>query len=670
MKLRSLSIEGFRGALRPLTIDFGSAFTIISGRNGTGKSTICDAFEYLLTGTLDRFQPDTEKGERIADYLWWRGSRDPDSRYVKLVLEEDDGKQYAISRGPEGIHNDESVVKRLYDQIIAPEFPIPRLCQTSIIRDETITRFSTDLSETERFEFVNRVIGLSGFGAIEDKVAQVSQRLKTTLSQRGVEYDRARNEVDRITRDLSQARIAASAAEGTDLDRVLEALALLVGEKETSITALVRSARESISELRSEVDRFEGVSAGLREFAPERRLTINREVENISLRVREAEGELSTTERSFSELAATLDAARRESPAKESLAQLAAHGSMVGLKDGRCPLCGSVVTSGEFNKHLQEIRDELDRFDGVLATRAKEHAELKARTDSFRAQVGELRNERKVLQAQRDAIEAQYRTLQVQAREFGLDSPEAFSSAILQRREQIGTIEGHLKVLESSLALDGVRDLERQLAVAREKLAAADAEQGRVAKGEANAREVEATLKRVAAEVVDERLADLSPLLSELYLRLRPHSEWAEIQYLMRGDVRRFLSFRVGGEINPRFVFSSGQRRALGLAFLLGVYLSRKWSRLQTLFLDDPVQHIDDYRALHLVEALAAIRKTGHQIVCAIEDSALADLLCRRLTMNAMGEGVRAEMLFTIGEGISVDQHAVTPLMSRALISA
>jgi chromosome segregation protein len=274
------------------------------------------------------------------------------------------------------------------------------------------------------------------------------------------------------------------------------------------------------------------------------------------------------------------------------------------------------------------------------------------------------------VEKQRDTVEAEYRNLQVQAKELGLDSPAAFSSAIQQRRERIRRVEGYLQALESSLALDGVRDMERQLAVAREKLAAADAEQARVLKGEASAKEVEATLRRVAAEVVDERLADLSPLLSELYLRLRPHSEWAEIQYLMRGDVRRFLSFQVGREINPRFVFSSGQRRALGLAFLLGVHLSRKWCRLQTLFLDDPVQHIDDYRAMHLVEVLAAIRKTGHQIVCAIEDPALADLLCRRLTFDSMGEGVRADMHFTIGEGISVTQQPVAPLMSRALISA
>jgi ABC-type cobalamin/Fe3+-siderophores transport system ATPase subunit len=64
---------------------------------------------------------------------------------------------------------------------------------------------------------------------------------------------------------------------------------------------------------------------------------------------------------------------------------------------------------------------------------------------------------------------------------------------------------------------------------------------------------------------------------------------------------------------------------------LLAVHLSRPWCKWQSLLLDDPVQHIDDYRALNLVEVLAAIRRTNRQIIVAVEDPALADLLCRRL---------------------------------------
>jgi DNA repair exonuclease SbcCD ATPase subunit len=148
----------------------------------------------------------------------------------------------------------------------------------------------------------------------------------------------------------------------------------------------------------------------------------------------------------------------------------------------------------------------------------------------------------------------------------------------------------------------------------------------------------------VSAEIIDERLAQISPLLNELYQRLRPHADWKTIDYSIRGDVRRFLSLKVGDGLNPQFVFSSGQRRAAGLAFLLSVHLARSWTPLRALFLDDPVQHIDDFRALQLVEVLAALRLDGHQIICAVEDSALADLLCRRLLSTSTEGGRRFDI--------------------------
>jgi chromosome segregation protein len=93
----------------------------------------------------------------------------------------------------------------------------------------------------------------------------------------------------------------------------------------------------------------------------------------------------------------------------------------------------------------------------------------------------------------------------------------------------------------------------------------------------ANLEERVAMLRR-DVDVAEDRL-----LLNELYQRLRPHTNWRSIEYSIRGDVRRFLNLKVGESLNPQFVFSSGQRRAAGLAFLLSVYLSRPWSRWNTL---------------------------------------------------------------------------------------
>lgn len=142
------------------------------------------------------------------------------------------------------------------------------------------------------------------------------------------------------------------------------------------------------------------------------------------------------------------------------------------------------------------------------------------------------------------------------------------------------------------------------------------------------------------------------PLLKELYRRLRPHADWTEIESDFGGKVRASLNLTVGDGHNVQFLFSSGQRRAAGLAFLLAIHLSRRWCRWQSLLLDDPVQHIDDYRALNLVEVLAAIRRSGRQIIVAVEDVALADLLCRRLR-SSIGEIGRRFDLRTSRTGTS-----------------
>ena len=110
--------------------------------------------------------------------------------------------------------------------------------------------------------------------------------------------------------------------------------------------------------------------------------------------------------------------------------------------------------------------------------------------------------------------------------------------------------------------------------------------------------------------------------MSELYRRLRPHPIWSDIEYKIRGD----------------------QRRATGLAFLLFVNLSLAWSKWRTILLDDPVQHVDDFRSIQVTEVVAQLLAGGRQIICAVEDAALADLLCRRLPIDRQGDGKRVTL--------------------------
>jgi chromosome segregation protein len=248
-----------------------------------------------------------------------------------------------------------------------------------------------------------------------------------------------------------------------------------------------------------------------------------------------------------------------------------------------------------------------------------------------------------------------------------ISDAEGFESYVARQRDELITLERALRSLEVSHAVSNISSLEERANALRTEAdqAAREVEQSRAAVE--NAQTIEKNVRRVTAEIIDERLALISPLLNELYERLRPHADWRTIEYSVRGDIKRFLTLRVGDGLNPQFVFSSGQRRAVGLAFLLSVYLARGWTRWNTLVLDDPVQHIDDFRALHLAEVFSAVRATGRQIVCAVEDSALADLLCRRLSSGAGQEGVRYE-IEPAANGIAEIRRSEIPPMPTGVL--
>lgn len=56
LKLTSIEIEGFTGIHKPLKIDFTSNLVLISGENGSGKTSILRAIEFALYGTLNEMK--------------------------------------------------------------------------------------------------------------------------------------------------------------------------------------------------------------------------------------------------------------------------------------------------------------------------------------------------------------------------------------------------------------------------------------------------------------------------------------------------------------------------------------------------------------------------------------------------------------------------------------
>ena len=167
--LRKLTIESLRGAVLPFSLPFepGRKLTLLYGENGSGKSTICDAFDFLGNGSVGSLD-----GRGLGKT----------SKYWPTV-----GKKPA----------DVAVTLEALDNTI---------CRASLVKGEVLT---SPAAARPRVEMLRRsqILGL-----IEAKPAERYEAIRRFIDVPGVEA--SEGALRQLVRDLSQAReLAATRAQ-------------------------------------------------------------------------------------------------------------------------------------------------------------------------------------------------------------------------------------------------------------------------------------------------------------------------------------------------------------------------------------------------------------------------------------------------------------------------
>ncbi|MBP7615746.1 MAG: AAA family ATPase [Steroidobacteraceae bacterium] len=656
MKLDFIEVCGFRGFRERVRVNFGSGFTVISGRNGVGKSTICDAVEFALTGSIDKYAVEKTAQESLNDYLWWRGEGRPSDHYVTASFKRDDGETFAITRSRKsGADKTPAQIETALCHSLKPDDAVRQLCRTSIIRDEWIAALSLDLSETDRFELVRSALGpVQGvdFGVKAKAVLKATESAHTV---RQSAYNNARSQLTIALTQLSEAKETITRA--GDVSAAMQTLAAATPNGPEDLVARVAAGRTALIEGRERLGAMgDAITQGREVLAVRRAFDAPDAVQERELARARLDGATKSkaeADRVAADTERDLQMEERGNAIAASLAAIIEHGERLGRHDERCPLCAASRTGEEFAAGLVLARQRMEALaSGVAAARQRATAARQSAVQAA-AEVEKAHAAWMAIESVRARLAAREQSHVELFERHGLElrfvrDPDGLEQHLTSERDRLINLERALITLEVSQSVAKLAALEGRIAVLREEAEAAAAEVEYSEVALATAKAIDRGVRSISGEIIDERLAQISPLLNELYQRLRPHYDWRSIEYSIRGDVRRFLSLRVGEGLNPQFVFSSGQRRAAGLAFLLSVHLARAWTPWRTLLLDDPVQHIDDFRALHLIELLAAFRLDGRQIVCAVEDPALAELLCRRLLSTSEAIGKRYDI--DIGE--------------------
>jgi chromosome segregation protein len=667
MKLSFVEICGFRGYQKPFRIDFADRFTIIDGRNGVGKSTIFDAVEFAMTGSLSKYIDAKAAGESVEDYLWWRGTGPrPPENYVSIGFRRvGEDKDLCIRRTRLEEPDAESIKRleeALCDPAMAPASPLKQLCASSIIRDEHITTLSLDMKEADRYSLLRDALGAIDSDRWISRANQLVSSAKRRVTAAQQEVAAANSEVAAGSRRLDEVRVALVSDAAT-----FEASQRLQAFANTGAFAdqLIGPARVRVAEVKTIADKMQALlnDWGLVEIE-------RRNVLPLAAAVEAASRDIQAVKEGLDALSPVIDAVSSSDTAGRAvdLISLITIGRKLGLTDGGCPLCTTSQSNQTFAAALEKVEAIARQLNEEAARIAKlKEAQAKARSELERFQKSSNAAEaaRKEGQSRIDRFEAQRQSL-------GFDpnvTREQVEERLAALTRQIEVAERDIRVLETIRLSEGLERAQRAENEAKSRLARAQDRFGRARKAEVNCQAIHDAARRAASETLDRRLEQVLPLMSELYRRLKPHPMWSDIEYSIRGDVRRFMKLQVGNDLNPQFLFSSGQRRATGLAFLLSVNLSLAWSRWRTILLDDPVQHVDDFRSVHLAELLAKLVADGRQIVCAVEDTALAELLARRLPVEKMNAAKRVTLGFDAdGALATLSERQLLPLPRNTVV--
>jgi chromosome segregation protein len=367
MKIEFVEVSGFRGFKEPTRFELPAGFAVLTGHNGAGKSTVLDAIDFAITGSISKFTVRNARGGGLEEHIWWVGSGEAKEHYVSIGFIKDDGKRFAITRGRRGLLDGAQGDINLLCGSDNAGVSAETLMKTTLIRDESIVRLSVDQSEQARFEAVREAIGGLVGPDFTERTDDILDAAVSTRDAQKKRYDSAQSELGRALSSLTEARsIAERSPDIAEAMKTLEEVDLSLPSEGGNdvLRQLVASKKQRLAELDSLV------SAAF-DLQPELAILQSREwADDLNAKQHalvSALERLSIAQSAVDAAARALEAERESDVFAAHLAALVDHGSQLGLQDGHCPLCDAFRSKVEFENAVAAARAKLAGRDKKLA---------------------------------------------------------------------------------------------------------------------------------------------------------------------------------------------------------------------------------------------------------------------------------------------------------------
>lgn len=700
MKLESIAIKGFRAFGKQARFEFGDT-NIIGGPNGFGKTSLFDAVEWCLFGSVQRLAGSRDF-TKAGDVVQSKFSREKCS--VDMEFRDANGHPLSRARYPDTCKSeidgrpvdDNTFLSRLGFEGDAGR---SKFLRGVLLQQEKISEFVRELNPRSRYDAILSLLEFPLPGNLLELLDSLADRVETLKSEAGLRAREIQNRLNSTQEDVSKLRAAnvENAAEllasryrglaarvfAEDPEAVAREDPTAEQPTATRLKELSKGTQERLREWRTILDKCTELRRTAREGTPEaskQNLTdslreeqaaaasLREQAERSSLETREAEAtanelkvRVDESERSADRLRSTLAGIRQfvnsdQCPVCKRPIPRAALIETIDKELGQtaAPLSNLLTEAREAEAKLAHLRSGSDDIKRQLRERELRISELKERIE-HRAQFDSLFTELK------SGKLPEARGMTDLAFEAFVDKAAAQVDRLTSLSEEAIRTMGLLDQLNAGLLLPG--KLEEL------SLAASDAE--KAANRQKTLEDLGAALRRLREAIIRGRaesvaafLESYRPLVALFYERLDPHPLFSAIDIEIQRAYKEWeLYFRVFNSDRsvsayPPAVFSTSQLNALALCVFLTLNIRTK-SPFAAVMMDDPVQLMDDLNVLGFCDLIRQM-KGKKQIFISTHDQTLYELLLSKLRPTDRGEVVKGFRLEAWSEdGPTIAEHEV-----------
>lgn len=677
MRLKSVSISGFRAFAGDAEVDLDADVILLSGVNGSGKTSLMDSILWALTGSVPRLGPNPElvsrysaTGEARVELVLQHAA----GPVIRVVRRFDGGTTVSVQVGESdpvfGPIADARLLEALWPDAMHARDPWEALSRSLTravyLQQDSVRDFVEADSEEERFHSVGEIVGVGRVAELSKQLA--AARTRWSRASNNLEEELAPQRARLAQLESRLAALETSEVQAESINDEWESwrarAVQIAGEQLGRLDDRAQYLDRLLTVLQAESDRAQRQERQLSTLlsllqAPIAEPTSIEEVRHayeIAARARDAANArmAAAQEEASSERRRVL----QEAEESERLATMAT----IALEhlDSECPVCGQAHDAAGTRERLSRYvaQSTSDSSSSAASAEVTEAANDLQRHEAELARLGaSLRN----LEAQAQAFANWSDRVASLARDLELDemaSPEVVSAELEANSVALSEIAS-LRASGQRLGLNLARleehqqraTLESQLNDQRGQVEEQDAELRRRLETTDVANRLLDGLRDASEELVKSELRRMEPLLQRIYSTVDPHPSFRAVSFLTRtvrgrGRLWTPLSDVDSGESvqEPSSVLSSSQLNVLAVSTFLALNLSVETLPLDVVALDDPLQSLDDVNLLGLSDLIRRMR-TRRQIVISTHDDRLAGLLRRKLRPVRDGQRTRTVRL-------------------------